>query len=114
VPESFERVVGKRKGGLANSMAGLPWLGRRWKSVSPATKTLARKDDGEGTVRAKRGGVGGVGGFTEGGVGFYRRRRGGGGPSAFNCWLEGASLAGLKALVSRIEEGEMALINGGK
>jgi hypothetical protein len=35
-------------------------------------ETSARKDDGEGAVRAKRGGVGGVGGFTEGGVGFYR------------------------------------------
>jgi hypothetical protein len=32
----------------------------------------AQKGDGEGTVRAKRGNVGGVGGFTEGGVGFYR------------------------------------------
>jgi hypothetical protein len=34
--------------------------------------TLAQKDDGEGAMRAKRGGVGGVGGFTEGGVSFYR------------------------------------------
>jgi hypothetical protein len=33
---------------------------------------LARKGDGEGTVRARREGVGGVGGFIEGGVGFYR------------------------------------------
>jgi hypothetical protein len=38
----------------------------------PVTETLAQKDDGEGTVRAKRVGVGCVGGFTEGGVGFYR------------------------------------------
>jgi hypothetical protein len=53
-------------------MAGLPRLGRRWKSVSPATETSALKDDGEGAVRARREGVGGVEGFTEGGVGFYR------------------------------------------
>jgi hypothetical protein len=32
----------------------------------------ARKDDDEGVVRARREGVGGVGSFTGGGVGFYR------------------------------------------
>jgi hypothetical protein len=32
----------------------------------------AQEDDDEGALRAKRGSVGGVGGFTEGGVGFYR------------------------------------------
>jgi hypothetical protein len=53
-------------------MAGLPRLGRQWKGVSPATEASAQKGDSEGTVRAKRGSVGGVGGFTEGGVGFYR------------------------------------------
>jgi hypothetical protein len=52
-------------------MAGLPWLGRRWKGVSPAAEASARKGDGEGAVRAKRGSVRGVGGFTEGGVSFY-------------------------------------------
>jgi hypothetical protein len=31
----------------------------------------AQEDDGEGALRAMRGSVGGVGGFTEGGVGFY-------------------------------------------
>jgi predicted nucleic acid-binding Zn ribbon protein len=36
------------------------------------TETAAWKDDGEGTVRARRGGVGGVVGFTVAGVGFYR------------------------------------------
>jgi hypothetical protein len=36
------------------------------------TETLAQKDDGEGAVRARRGVVGGVGGFTVGGVSFYR------------------------------------------
>jgi hypothetical protein len=35
-------------------------------------ETSARKDDGKGAVRARRGGVGGVGGFTVGGVSFYR------------------------------------------
>jgi hypothetical protein len=53
-------------------MAGLARLGRRWKGISPAAEALARKGDIEGTVRAKKGSVGGVGGFTEGGVGFYR------------------------------------------
>jgi hypothetical protein len=72
VPKSSDRGAGERKGGPANSMAGLPRLGRRWKSVSPAMETSAQKDDGEGTVRAKRGGLGGVGGFIEGGVDFYR------------------------------------------
>jgi hypothetical protein len=53
-------------------MARLSWLRRRWKGVSPAAEASARTGDGEGTVRVKRGSVGGVGGFTEGGVGFYR------------------------------------------
>jgi hypothetical protein len=57
-------------GRLANSMAGLPRLRRRWKGISPVTEDSARK--GEGAMRAKRGSVGGVGGFTKGGVGFYR------------------------------------------
>jgi hypothetical protein len=72
VPESSDRGAGEREGGPANSMAGSPQLGRRWKGGSPAAETSALKDDGEGMVRARRGGVGGVGGFTVGGVGFYR------------------------------------------
>jgi hypothetical protein len=52
-------------------MARLPRLGRRWKGVSPAAEASARKGDGEGAVRAKRGSVGGVGGFIEDRVGFY-------------------------------------------
>jgi hypothetical protein len=44
----------------------------------------ARKGDGEGTLRAKRGSVGGVGVFIEGGVGFYRADARRGRPSAFN------------------------------
>jgi hypothetical protein len=114
VPESSDRGAGEREGRPANPMAGLSRLERRWRGGSPATETSARKDDGEGAVRARRGGVGGVGGFTVGGIGFYRARRGGGGPSAFNCRLEGGSMARLKAPISRIEEGGMALINGGK
>ncbi len=74
----------------------------------------AQKGDGKGVVRAKRGGVGGVGASPRAGSAFIGRRQGGGGPSAFNCRLEGASMAGLKAPVSGIEEGGMALINGGK
>jgi hypothetical protein len=81
VPESSDRGVDEREGGPANSMAGLSRLERWWKSVSPATETLARKDDDEGAVRAKREGIGGVGGFTEGGVGFYRAEAR---PSVFN------------------------------
>jgi hypothetical protein len=72
VPESSDRGAGERKGGPANSMLGLPRLGRRWKGVSPAAELRSREDDGEGASSAKRGSVGGVGGFTEGGVGFYR------------------------------------------
>jgi hypothetical protein len=49
-------------------MAGLPRLGRQWKGVSPVAELWL----GRTTVRAKRGSVGGVGGFTEGGVGLYR------------------------------------------
>jgi hypothetical protein len=36
-----------------NSMAGLPWLERRWKGVSPAVELRSREDDDEGAVRAK-------------------------------------------------------------
>jgi hypothetical protein len=72
VPESSDRGAGEREGGPVNSMAGLPRLGRRWKGGSPAMETSARKDDSEGAVRARRGGVRGVGGFTVGGVSFYR------------------------------------------
>jgi hypothetical protein len=43
----------------------------------------ARKDNSEGTVRARREGVGGVGCFTGGGVGFYRTEAR---PSVFNDW----------------------------
>jgi hypothetical protein len=81
VPESSDRGAGERKGGPVNSMAGLPRLERRWKGVSLATEALARKGDGEGTVGARRESVGGVGGFTEGGVGFYRAEAR---PSVFN------------------------------
>jgi hypothetical protein len=44
----------------------------------------AQKADGEGTLRAKRGSVGGVGVFTEDGAGFYRAEVRRGRPSAFN------------------------------
>jgi hypothetical protein len=52
-------------------MEGSPRLGRWWKGVSPAAEASARKGDGEGAVRAKRGSVGDVGGCIEGGVSFY-------------------------------------------
>jgi hypothetical protein len=83
VPESSDRGAGERKGGPVNSMVGLPRLGRRWKGVSPVVELRSREDDDEGALRAKRGSVGGVGGFTEGGVGFYRAEAS---PSAFNGW----------------------------
>jgi hypothetical protein len=115
VPESFERGAGERKGGLANSMAGLPRLRRRWKSVSPATETLARKDNGEGAVRAKRGALEVWEASPRAGSAFIGRRRGEGGSSAFNCQLEEVSIAGLKASIFGIKEGGggMAQINGG-
>jgi hypothetical protein len=53
-------------------MAGLPRLGKWWKGVSPAAEASTWKGDGESAVRAKRGSVGGVGDFTDSGVGFYR------------------------------------------
>jgi hypothetical protein len=95
--------AGKREGGPANSMAGLPRLGSWWKSVSLATETLSRKDDGEGAVRAKREGIGGVGGFTEGGVGFYRAE-------ARPCVFNGRHR---RRRLPVIEEGETTSINGG-
>jgi hypothetical protein len=39
---------------------------------SPAMESSARKDDGEGAVRARREGFGGVGCFTGGRVSVYR------------------------------------------
>jgi hypothetical protein len=56
VPESSDEGAGEREGGPANPMAGLPRLGRQWRGGSPVTETSAREDDGEGTVRARRGG----------------------------------------------------------
>jgi hypothetical protein len=53
-------------------MAGLSWLGRRLKGISPVAEASAQKGECEGAVRAKRGNVEGVGGFAEGRVGFYR------------------------------------------
>jgi hypothetical protein len=115
VPESSNRGAGEREGGPANSMAGLPRLGRQWKGGSPATEISAQKDDGEGAVRARRGALEVSEASPWEGSAFIGQRRGGGGPSAFNCRLQGASMAGLKAPVSRIEEGGgMAPINGGK
>jgi hypothetical protein len=90
-----DRGAGERKGGPANSMAGLPRLGRRWKGVSPAAEASSRKGDGEGAARARREGVGGVGGFTEGGVGFYRVEVR---PSVFMANVEGASMAGVEGV----------------
>jgi hypothetical protein len=66
-----EGRVGEPNGGVA--------------TAREAVEASARKGDGEGMVRAKRGSVGGVGGF--------------------NCRLEGASMAGLRAPISGIEEG---------
>jgi hypothetical protein len=45
---------------------------------------LAQMGDGEGVLRAKRGSVGGVGVFTEGGAAFYRVEARQGRSSAFN------------------------------
>jgi hypothetical protein len=76
VPESSDRGAGERESGPTNSMAGFPRLGRRWRGGSPATETSAWKDDGEGAVRARRGGVGGVrGGFYRAEVSWGRAER---------------------------------------
>jgi hypothetical protein len=91
-------------------MAGLPRLGRRYKGVSPVAELQSWEDDGEGAVRARREGVGGVGGFTEGGVGFYRVEAR---PSVFNGrrWRS-FNGPGWRRRLPVIEEGEMASING--
>jgi hypothetical protein len=105
VSESSDRRADEGEGGQGNSMAGSPRLGRWWKGGSPAAESSARKDDVEGAVRARREGFGGVGASPGAGSAFIGRRQGGGGPSAFNGRLEEASMVGLKAPVSRIEEG---------
>jgi hypothetical protein len=51
MPESSDRRAGERNGGWASPMVGLPWLGRRWKGVSPAAEASAQKGDDEGAVR---------------------------------------------------------------
>jgi hypothetical protein len=104
--ESSDRGAGKGEEGPANSMAGSPRLGRRWKGDSPASESSAR----EATSRA----LGGLGegalevwGASPGaGSAFIVRGRGGGGPSAVNGRIEEASMAGLKTAVSGLEEGE--------
>jgi hypothetical protein len=107
VPESSDQGAGEREGGPANSMAGLPRLGRRWKGGSPATETSAQKDDGEGTVRARRGGIGGVGGFT---VEAARGR-----PAAVPCAL-GFGAGGRRKVASGLgqPEGRGPVERGGK
>jgi hypothetical protein len=52
----------------------------------------ARKGGDEGTLRAKRRSVGGVGVFTEGGRPFIGRRRGGGGRVPSVAGVEEASM----------------------
>jgi hypothetical protein len=56
-------------------------LGHEGGRISPAAELRSREDDDEGAVRAKRDGVGGGGGLTEGGVGFYKAEAR---PSVFN------------------------------
>jgi hypothetical protein len=86
-PRAPSEGQGRGRAGRRAQWRGLPRLGRRWKGVSPVAEASAQKGDGEGAVRAKRGSVGGVGGFTEGGVGFYRAGEG-----------RAPSIAGLKEL----------------
>jgi hypothetical protein len=62
-----ERWVGELNGGVAAAREAV-------EGHLTGGGASAREDDGEGTLRAKRGSVGGVGGFTEGGVGFYRAK----------------------------------------
>jgi hypothetical protein len=89
VPESSDQGAGERKGGGEEGRAGELNGG-----VAAAREAVeerltgggasARKGDGEGVLRAKRGSVGGVGVFTEGRAGFYRAEARQGRPSAFN------------------------------
>jgi hypothetical protein len=69
------RLRGRREEGRASELNG---------GVAAAQEVVelqSREDDGEGAMRAKREGAGGVGGFTEGGVSFYRAEAR---PSVFN------------------------------
>jgi hypothetical protein len=71
-----------REGGRADELNG--GVAAAWEAVEgrlTGDGTSARKGDGEGAVRAKREGVRGVGGFTGGGVSFYRAEAR---PSVFN------------------------------
>jgi hypothetical protein len=104
VPKSSDRGVGKRKGGRRTQWRCCRGSGGGGRA-SHRRRSFGLQDDGEGALRAKRGSVGGVGGFTEGGSTFIGRRRGGGGSSAFNGRIEGVSMVGLKAPVFGIEEG---------
>ncbi len=73
---------------------GKRWAGEFNGGVAAAREAVERhltdggasawKGDNEGALRAKRGSVGGVGVFIEGGVGFYRAEARRGRPSAFN------------------------------
>jgi hypothetical protein len=99
VSKSSDRRAGEGEGGPANSMAGLSRLRRQWKGGSPATEILARKDDGEGVVRARREGVGGVGCFTGAGSAFIGRRQG---RAASMTGVEGASMAGVEGTGYRL------------
>jgi hypothetical protein len=84
---------GERKGGPANSMAGLPRLERRWKGVSLAVELRSREDDSEGAVRALE--------VWEAsprvGSAFIGRRQG---RASSMAGVEGASMARMKAPVT--------------
>jgi hypothetical protein len=69
------RLRGGREEGRAGELNGGVAAAREAVELQP------QDDDGEGAMRAKREGVGGVGGFTEGGVSFYRAEAS---PSVFN------------------------------
>jgi hypothetical protein len=58
------RAAGKLNGGVAVAQEVV-------KGRLTGGGASAREDDSEGALRAKRGSVRGVGGFTKGGVGFY-------------------------------------------
>jgi hypothetical protein len=75
--EGRGRRAGEFNDGVAAAREAVEWC-------LTGGRASARKGGGEGTLRAKRRSVGGVGVFTEGGVAFYRAEARRGRPGAFN------------------------------
>jgi hypothetical protein len=72
VPESSDQGAGGEEGRAGELNGGVAAAREAVEGRLTGGGASAQKGDGEGTWRAKRGSIGGVGIFTEGGAGFYR------------------------------------------